>query len=258
MNVIDTLLPTRRTPLEDRLLPADLRRPAAAAAAGCAALLVLLAVIVAGTATATPFDTWVEQVIASHHVLRGQGPSLAIVAGEPVTVVVVAFLASAWCASGRRWRSAALMVLGPGLTGLAETILKPVLGRTIHIGALAFPSGHTAGATALGLALTLVIAGYVRQRRELWILVGVLLSASGAAVVAVGLVAERAHYPTDTIGGFCLALTMTVATAAGIDRVARVRGRAPATRQRADAGAIVGTDRPETSCRSTRRSDGSV
>jgi undecaprenyl-diphosphatase len=220
VDVIETLPPAPPALVDERLLPADLRQPAVAVAAGCAALLALLSALVVGTSTETPFDAYVERVIAGHHALRSQWPGLAIVAGEPVTVVTVAAVLAVWCAWRRRWRAAVMVVLGPGLTGLAETILKPVVGRSIPTGALAFPSGHTAGATAVGLVVSLVIAGYARRRRELWVLVGAVLTASGAAVVAVGLVAEHAHYPTDTIGGFCMAVVVTGVAAIVVDGVA--------------------------------------
>lgn len=219
--VIDTLGPTRDTPVDGPLLPTALRRPAVGVAAACAALLAALAVVVAGTSTATPVDAWAQRIVATHHALHGQWPSLAVVAGEPVTVVAVACVLAAWCARRRRWRSAVLAVLAPGLTGLLETGLKPLVGRTIATGALSFPSGHTAGATALGLTVTLVIAGGAQQRRELWVLVGTFLTGAGAVAVAVGLVAEHAHYPTDTIGGFCLAAATTVGCALAVDRAGR-------------------------------------
>ncbi|MFC7660610.1 hypothetical protein ACFQV8_35320 [Pseudonocardia benzenivorans] len=52
--MIDTLGPTRDTPVDGPLLPTALRRPAVGVAAACAALLAALAVVVAGTSTATP------------------------------------------------------------------------------------------------------------------------------------------------------------------------------------------------------------
>ncbi|GEL24224.1 membrane protein [Pseudonocardia sulfidoxydans NBRC 16205] len=204
--------------VDPRLLPTGLRRSAAVVAAGCAVALVLLGVLVAHTAAPTSFDAWGEHLVRGLHVLPDGWTDVAVAAGEPVFVVAVAVLVGAWCAWRRRWRPAAVVVAGPGLTGIAELVLKPLVGRTIATGDLAFPSGHTAGATALVLALTLVVAGVVRERRVLALTVGALLTVAVAVVVAVGLVAERAHYPTDTIGGFCLAVVMTVVAAAAIDR----------------------------------------
>ena len=205
------------------LMPAGLRRPAVVVAARCAVLLGVLAVLVGRTSAPTSFDAWGEHLVRGLHVLPSGWTDVAVAPGEPVSVVAVAVLVAAWCTWKRHWRPAAIVVAGPGLTGIAELVLKPVVGRTIPSGDLAFPSGHTAGATALVLALTLVVAGVVRERRELALTVGALATVAVAVVVAVGLVAERAHYPTDTIGGFCLAVLMTVVAAAAVDRVANRR-----------------------------------
>jgi undecaprenyl-diphosphatase len=45
----------------------------------------------------------------------------------------------------------------------------------------------------------------------------------GAGTVALGLIGEHAHYPTDTVGGLCLAVVVTVVTVVGVDRVAARR-----------------------------------
>ncbi|ODU06393.1 MAG: hypothetical protein ABS81_04600 [Pseudonocardia sp. SCN 72-86] len=202
------------------LLPAGVRRPAVLIAAGGAVVLVVLAFLVGHTSAPTAFDTWGERLVRGLHALPSGWTDIAVAPGEPVFVVAVAVLVGAWCAWKRQWRPAAVMVGGPGLTGLAELVLKPIVGRTIPSGDLAFPSGHTAGATALVLALTLVAAGVVRECREVVLAVGALATVAVAVVVAVGLVAERAHYPTDTIGGFCLAVVTTVVATLAVDRIA--------------------------------------
>lgn len=206
-----------------QLLPENLRRPVASVAAGCSVVLVVLAVLLGHTSTPTAFDTWGQHLVRGLHALPTGWTDVAVAPGEPVFVVAVAVLVAAWCTWKRHWRPATIVVAGPGLTGIAELVLKPLVGRTIATGDLAFPSGHTAGATALVLALTLVVAGVVRERRELALTVGVLATVAVAMIVAVGLVAERAHYPTDTIGGFCLAVAVTVVATLVIDRVASRR-----------------------------------
>ena len=57
-----------------------------------------------------------------------------------------------------------LAVVGPGLTGVCTTLLKPALGRTIE-GGFAFPSGHTGGATSLGLVAALLVISLLRPGR---------------------------------------------------------------------------------------------
>jgi undecaprenyl-diphosphatase len=214
---------------DPRLLPAGLRRPAVVVAAGSAVVLGLLALLVGHTSAPTAFDVWGEHLVRGLHVLPDGWTDIAVAAGDPVFVVAVAVVVAAWCAWRRQWRPAAVVVAGPGLTGVAELVLKALVGRTIGAGDLAFPSGHTAGSAALVLALTLVVAAVLQGRREPVLAVGALAGVAVAVVVAVGLVAERAHYPTDTIGGFSLAVVMSIVAALAIDGFADARrGRRPA------------------------------
>src|SRR5205085_1096618 len=102
------------------ILPAALRAPAAVVAVMAAVVLTVLARLVAGTSSANAADLWAERLIAAHRSLRGALPQLAVVVGEPVTVIVCAALIAAWCLYRRRPALAAVAVLGPGLTGLVE------------------------------------------------------------------------------------------------------------------------------------------
>jgi undecaprenyl-diphosphatase len=140
--------------------------------------------------------------------------------GEPVTVVAVAVLSAAvafWL--GRR-RLAVVALLGPGLTGAATTLLKPVIDRTVADGELAFPSGHTAGAAALGLVAALATIGLLRPRPAGAL---ALLAASvvPAMIAGTGMVLLGAHYPTDVLGGYAAAVAVVLATALMVDAAAR-------------------------------------
>jgi membrane-associated phospholipid phosphatase len=140
--------------------------------------------------------------------------------GAPETVVAVAVLASAvafWL--GRR-RLAAVALIGPGLTGLATTSLKPVIDRTIVDGELAFPSGHTAGAAALGLVAAIAVIGVLRPRPAGGL---ALLAASvvPGAIAGTGMVLLGAHYPTDVLGGYAAAVMVVLGTALVVDAAAR-------------------------------------
>jgi membrane-associated phospholipid phosphatase len=112
---------------------------------------------------------------------------------------------------------------GAGATVATTTLLKPVVGRTIHDGYLCYPSGHTALATALALVVALLAAdalGVARPAGALPVLA--VVTVTGAAM-AWAEVALGAHYPTDTVGGFCTALAVVPATAWLVDEVARRR-----------------------------------
>ena len=181
----------------------------------------------AGDVAAGRLDSGAQTAV--EHLLPPPGPGALLVdlVGEPlVTVVLVGLLAAACLALGRR-RLAVVAVVGLGSTGIVTTVLKPVIGRTIHGGYLSYPSGHTAAATVLALIVTLLAVDLLRAGR--W--PGGLLMLTGAglagATMAWSQVALGAHYPTDTVGGFCTALAVVPATALLVDWLAvRRRGTA--------------------------------
>ncbi|HZG90710.1 MAG TPA: phosphatase PAP2 family protein [Pseudonocardia sp.] len=109
-----------------------------------------------------------------------------------------------------------LAIVGPGLTGLATTTLKPLIGRTFN-GEFAFPSGHTGGATALGLVAALLVIRAVRAEHA----AGATLVAVGTVVsggtMALALIGGQEHYPTDTVGGFFVAVAVVLLSALTID-----------------------------------------
>src|SRR4051794_1206597 len=120
------------------------------------------------------------------------------------------------CAVRRRWRAAALVVLGPSVAVvLTEYILKPLVGR--HIGyALSFPSGHTTGAFAIAVTSVVLLLDNQRVHHTLRIALAVLavILAAGVAAAVVGL---GYHYTTDAVGGFCVALGAVLGVAVLID-----------------------------------------
>ncbi|WP_093572681.1 phosphatase PAP2 family protein [Amycolatopsis rubida] len=138
--------------------------------------------------------------------------------GEPLGALLILVLVIGGCLLTHRLRTAALAVVGCGLTVAVTSVLKPLTGRTIHGSYLSFPSGHTAFATALALTGAYVLAGRsgrvaaVARTLGFALVCGILM-----AWAEVGL---GAHYPTDTIGGFAAALAIVPVTACWIDRIA--------------------------------------
>ncbi|MER7848391.1 phosphatase PAP2 family protein [Kitasatospora sp. NPDC096077] len=129
--------------------------------------------------------------------------------GALMTGIVVA------CLAARRVRAAVFAVAGVGLAVGAATLLKHLVGRTIHGDNLSYPSGHTAFATALALVVAL-LATRGRGREGLGPVLGAALlagAAMGWAQIALG-----AHYPTDVLGGWCTALAVVPATGRLVDR----------------------------------------
>jgi undecaprenyl-diphosphatase len=204
------------------LLPSALRGPVATAAGVAMVALAGLTAWLAGTSGSNGVDRRVDTVVdpfgAAHFWLVRHAMEL----GSPPTVVVVAFLLSGICLALGRRRLALLAVAGPGITGVATTTLKPLIGRTLGE-QFAFPSGHTGGATSLGLVTALLVISLVRPGR----IASLLVIAAGALVAGGGvgfaMVAVNAHYPTDTIGGFCTAVAVVLGGALTLDRLGRLR-----------------------------------
>ncbi|WAU82993.1 phosphatase PAP2 family protein [Streptomyces sp. Qhu-G9] len=140
--------------------------------------------------------------------------------GEPLGAAMLGVAAVTVCLLLRRPRAAVLVVAGPALTVGTTTLLKSLVGRTIHDGSLSYPSGHTAFLTAIALAVALIATGRLGLGRAAG--TSLVLTAALVAGAAMGWaqVALGAHYPTDTVGGWCTALAVVPATAWLVDRTA--------------------------------------
>ncbi|MFJ3234453.1 phosphatase PAP2 family protein [Streptomyces sp. NPDC086787] len=192
---------------------------------GSIAVLAVLVVVVLGVRFADegepgPLDAHISDAV------YGVGPPWRQVAlamdflGEPGGAAMLIVAVVTGCLLHRRPRSAVLAVAGAGAAVGTATLLKSVVGRTIHDGSLSYPSGHTAFATSLAL----VVALLTTDRLGLGAAAGTLLvlAAALAAGAAMGWaqVALGAHYPTDALGGWCTALAVIPAMAWLVDRTA--------------------------------------
>lgn len=197
-----------------RALPDRVGAPLGIVSACAAIALMVLGFVFAGTSAAGEFGIPTE-----HRPIEPTWvPVVTFVdwTGEPVgATVVLATLVIMFLRMGNL-RAAVLAVAGTGATVAVTTGMKPLVGRTINGGFLSFPSGHTATATAFALVATLVVVG--RNPARAWLLAVVpLLAAVAMAWVQVLL---NAHYPTDTLGGFCAALAVVPAAAWVVDKAA--------------------------------------
>ncbi|PZS33833.1 MAG: hypothetical protein DLM61_04535 [Pseudonocardiales bacterium] len=205
-------------------LPRSLRRPAAAAAALAALGFAVLAARYAGGSKAGWLDGHIERVVGALTPDPGRLSEMVIL-GNPLPVAAGAVaLSGVSLALGRR-RLAALAIIGPGLTGVAIEMLKPLIGRTIVGGGFIYPSGHTGGVTALGLVAALLLVNVLRPgplAGAALLVAGALLTGGG---MAVAVVVGGFHYPTDAAGGFCTAVAVVLGTALLLDRWADSRSR---------------------------------
>ncbi|MFE7579990.1 phosphatase PAP2 family protein [Streptomyces gardneri] len=215
----------------------DLLNPSVRAWLGSIAVLAALVVVALGLLYAGVGEPGAVDARLSVLVDRA-GPTWRHVAlatdflGEPLGAAALVAAAVAGCLALRSPRAAVLVVAATGISVGATKLLKPVVARTIHGENLSFPSGHTAFLTAFALVVALVATGRLglgRPAGTALVLAAALVAggAMGWAQVLVG-----AHYPTDTLGGFCTALAVVPATAWLVDRTAdRVEPKADAGRR---------------------------
>jgi undecaprenyl-diphosphatase len=184
----------------------------------CAAVTALLGALVAGQASAGPADSWVDARIRGG--LGGQWRGLEDLAGigDVLPVAVMTSVLVLACLVTRRWRGAVLAAVAvPAAAGVAELVLKPLVGRTL-MGALSFPSGTEARVFAVAAVFAVLMADPVCPRIpaavRLALAVAVLLVAVAVAVALVGL---DQHYFTDTVGGAAVGTAVALATALVVD-----------------------------------------
>jgi undecaprenyl-diphosphatase len=218
------------------LLPAGLHGPACGVAVLSAGVVGILAVQYAGDRTAGRVDGHLDRAVDA---LPGHGLARAVtVFGSPPVVVLAAGVLALACLLGRQPRAALLALAGPGLTGLATTFGKPLVDRTIgYEGGLAFPSGHTGGATSLALVVALLLAAALGFGARVTVLLAAVCAVVAGGAVGTGMVVIGAHYPTDVVGGFCTAVASVLAVVLALD--ALVTRRRPELGQAGTASAGV-------------------
>lgn len=201
------------------VLPPGLRNPLTAIAGLAALVVAVFGVMYAGDGEPGGADA---RAGAALYGVGWQAARVVDFLGEPGGAALLVAGGAAVCLLMRWPRAAVFAVAGPGAAAGTTTLLKPLVGRTIHGDEnLSYPSGHTAFLTAFALMAALLVTGRLGLGRTagLALVLGAALfagAAMGWAQVAMG-----AHYPTDTLGGWCTALAVVPATARIVDAAGR-------------------------------------
>ena len=193
-----------------RLIDGARRRPLAVCLACVAALLALLVLAY----WVSPTERVDEDVLNAVSTPSGSPLHDVAFAVEQLmspfgwaVFAIAAFLLASWQGRHKRALLALALILG---TGLVDMVLKAVFEhprpQSIPVGefewfpiAMAFPSGHSAGAVAIALAFLFVVPPSWRRPTAA---VGLVF----ALAVSAGLLVLNYHYPSDVLAGWLLAI----------------------------------------------------
>jgi membrane-associated phospholipid phosphatase len=229
-------------PLRSPLLSPRFRPAAAVLAASCALVTALIGVQVAHQARPGWLDAAVDSRIQAALGVHSAVLSALVNLGDLKSVTVLALGTFLACLGTRRYRGAWLVAVALPAAGLAEVLLKPLVGRT-RFGGLSYPSGHTIGVFALAVTIVVLLIGPLRP--PLRPMPRVLLAGAAlviACAVATSLIALGMHYFTDTVGGAAVSIALVLTTALIVDGFAD-RGRR-AAHARAAGRLASGEGRP--------------
>jgi membrane-associated phospholipid phosphatase len=186
--------------------------------ASCAALVAVLGVLLAHHATAGRLDEAIDAPVIT--ALRGH-PGLALWLAAPGSQLPAAALSAviiAACLLTGRLNGAILAAAAvPAAVGLNDGLCKPLVHRT-YLGALSYPSGHTATVFALAATVAVLLHAPARPAgaRALRIAIPAAVCLLGC-VVALGVIGLRWHYFTDTLAGAAVGIGTVCALALLLD-----------------------------------------
>ena len=210
-------------PNERFAVPPILRRQVAVIAFAGILLVIVPAMVVAGETAPGGLDRRIESIL-SDQLPTSTTAALAVDwLGEPVGLALSIAAVATLCVISGRYRLALLAVAGTVLAGVSTAALKPIVDRRIYGEFLSYPSGHTAVLVALGFVLALLLIGRLGKGRFAALLIVIVGVVTAGTAMAWAQVVLGAHYPTDTLGGFGVALAVVPAVACLIDWAAETR-----------------------------------
>ena len=174
------------------------------------ALLLLFLFLLATGGPGAAFDR--EILLAAQDAALIPAARLLSDIGSWVGVLIVAALAAGWLLFHRRRREAlvllALMVSERPLVELLKTGFDRARpdphGHAVAVHSMAFPSGHSANAMALGLGLALIAAP------ARWRLPALAAGLAFAAAVGLSRLVLGVHWPSDVLGGWAFGAAWTL------------------------------------------------
>ncbi|MFE0641888.1 phosphatase PAP2 family protein [Streptomyces sp. NPDC058877] len=202
------------------VLPPSLRAPLGGTAVLAALVVGVLGILYAGDSGPAPVDARIWAAVEDAGPRWRHAARAVDFLGEPLGAAVLVAVVVAGCLSLRRPRAAALVAAGPAAAVATTTLLKPLVGRTIHGEHLSYPSGHTAFLTALALVTALLMTGRLAPGRPAGTVLVLAPALLAGATMGWAQVLLGAHYPTDVLGGGCTALAVVPVTAWLVDRTA--------------------------------------
>lgn len=117
----------------------------------------------------------------------------------------------------RRWRLALGVVGVATVAPLITDWLKVVVERARPVwedplgseGTFSYPSGHATGGLAVYAVCGIALASLLRDRR--WALVVAIASTAFGLLIGVSRVVLGVHWPSDVVGGWCVAIAVAAA-----------------------------------------------
>ena len=192
--------------------------------ASCAILVTALGLLFAHHTMASQLDHAIDSPIITW--LAGHPGLAAWLAwpGSQLPAIALSTVIVIGCLLTGRLNGAILAAAAvPAAVGVNDGLCKPLFHRT-YLGVLSYPSGHAA--TVFALAATLAVLLNLPPRPEGARAVRIVVPAAACVlggVVAVGVIALRWHYFTDTVAGAAVGIGTVCALALVLDLPARLR-----------------------------------